>query len=300
MDGKITYAACPGCSGHHIYKALEAEDFTVSHETFAIWECADCRLRFTQDVPDQAHIAPYYKADAYISHTDTKQGLVNRLYHMVRSVTLKQKRNLVRSESGLKKGNLLDIGAGTGAFAHTMQQSGWDVTGLEPDSDARANALKLHGLALRPAEELFSLPAASYDVITMWHVMEHVHDLQEYWNAIGRLLKPDGTALIAVPNYTSEDAKHYGPYWAAWDVPRHLYHFAPASMCRLAEKHGMQVKHFVPMIFDSYYVSMLSEKYKTGKNRYLQAFNEGFESNQKAGRNPKKYSSVIYVAKKKG
>lgn len=299
MSAIITYQECPACGSKHIIKSLEVEDFTVSHEIFEVWECVDCTLRFTQNVPDAAGIIPYYKADAYISHTDTNKGLINRLYHIVRNVTMKQKRNLVQSESKLKKGALLDIGAGTGAFVAMMQQSGWQVTGLEPDSVARANAEKLHQLQLETPEKLFSIAPESFDVITMWHVLEHVHNLHGYLDAIQKILKPNGIAMIAVPNYTSDDAEYYGKFWAAWDVPRHLYHFSPASMTTLALAHHMEVKHFIPMVFDSYYVSMLSEKYKTGKNHYLSAFNEGFTSNQKAGRNPKKFSSVIYVFHKK-
>ncbi|WP_225321277.1 class I SAM-dependent methyltransferase [Rhizosphaericola mali] len=299
MSEVIHYTACPICNSKNIAFALEAEDYTVSHKKFPIWKCEDCTGCFTQDVPDLEHIGPYYNAEAYVSHSDTKKGIINRLYHSIRKITLKQKRNLVQEESKLKSGKLLDIGAGTGAFAHQMNISGWTVTGLEPDEIARQNALKLHGLNLLPSDQLFSFPTESFDVVTMWHVLEHVHSLHEYMDAIKKILRPNGVAMIAVPNYTSYDAQHYGVYWAAWDVPRHLYHFSPKSMSTLAEEHGMEVVHHIPMIFDSYYVSMLSEKYKNGKYKNLSAFINGNESNTKAQRDPKKFSSVIYVIKKK-
>lgn len=298
MSGKIHYQQCPVCNSRNIQKVLTAEDFTVSHEKFDIWECADCKVRFTQDVPDMEDIGHYYKAEAYISHTDTNKGFVNRAYHYIRSITMKQKKTFVEKETGLKTGRLLDIGAGTGAFADVMQKAGWDVTGLEPDDTARGNAERLHGLQLRPSSELFSLGENSFDAVTMWHVLEHVHDLHAYWKRISRILKENGVFIVAVPNYTSYDAQYYGAYWAAWDVPRHLYHFSPKSMDILAKQYGFAVTQHIPMIFDSYYVSMLSEKYKKGKSRNFIAFTNGLESNQRAARNPKKYSSVIYVMKR--
>lgn len=299
MSDNIHYQQCPVCNSRNIQKVLTAEDFTVSHERFEIWECADCKLRFTQDVPDMEGIGRYYQAEAYISHTDTNKGFVNKAYHYVRSVTMKQKRTFVEKSTKLKSGTLLDIGAGTGAFAATMQQAGWQVTGLEPDEVARGNAERLHRLKLQSPSTLFDLSENSFDAVTMWHVLEHVHELHAYWKKIARLLKEDGAFIVAVPNYTSYDAQYYGEYWAAWDVPRHLYHFAPKSMDTLAQQYGFEIEQYIPMIFDSYYVSMLSEKYKKGKSRNLQAFTIGLESNQRAARNPKKYSSVIYVMKKR-
>ncbi|WP_447641356.1 MULTISPECIES: class I SAM-dependent methyltransferase [Chitinophagaceae] len=298
MSDNIHYQQCPVCNSRNIQKVLTAEDFTVSHELFDIWECADCSVRFTQDVPDMEAIGRYYKAEAYISHTDTNKGFVNRAYHYVRSITMKQKRTFVEKASGMKKGMLLDIGAGTGAFAATMQQAGWQVTGLEPDETARGNAQRLHGLSLQPSADLFVLPQNSFDAVTMWHVLEHVHDLHGYWKRISRVLKDAGVFIVAVPNYTSYDAQYYKEFWAAWDVPRHLYHFSPKSMDVLAKQYGFKVVQHIPMIFDSYYVSMLSEKYKKGKSRNFMAFTAGLESNQRAARNPKKYSSVIYVMKR--
>lgn len=298
MSQKVHYVQCPVCNSRNIQKVLTAEDFTVSHEKFDIWECADCGVRFTQDVPDMEDIGHYYKAEAYISHTDTKKGFVNRMYHYVRSITMKQKKTFVENETGKKIGALLDIGSGTGSFANIMQNAGWQVTGLEPDKVARENAARLHNLELRPSSDLFILKEDSFDAVTMWHVLEHVHDLHGYWKRISRLLKADGVFIVAVPNYTSHDAQYYGEFWAAWDVPRHLYHFSPKSMDVLARQYGFQVTQHIPMIFDSYYVSMLSEKYKKGKSNNLLALAAGLESNQRAARNPKKYSSVIYIMKR--
>lgn len=286
---------CPFCKGEKIHPVLVAKDYTVSQENFEVWHCSTCTNRFTQSIPDIQHIGPYYQSATYVSHSDTDKGLINRLYHLVRSYTLGSKRNMIKNVSGLDKGTLLDIGAGTGAFATTMLQAGWEVTGLEPDPIARENAQQKHGIQLRSAEEVYSLPASSFDVITLWHVLEHVHDLHGYFKQFKQLLKPGGKLVIAVPNYTSKDASYYEQYWAAWDVPRHLYHFSPAGMTHLAGLHGFTIQSMRPMWFDAFYVSMLSEQYKNGKANLLGAFFRGILSNLAALGDKRKCSSLIYV-----
>lgn len=293
--GVITINACPVCASANTSHQLTAEDYTVSHTTFEIWQCNNCTLRFTQGVPDAASVGDYYQSDNYISHTDTAEGIVNKLYHFVRKTTLKRKLHLVRQTTGVQKGSVLDIGAGTGAFAQTMLQAGWAITGLEPDAGTRERAQTLHGLQLQDTAALFQLPLQSFDAITMWHVLEHVHELHAYIEQIKLLLKEKGRALIAVPNYTSHDAGVYGRYWAAYDVPRHLYHFSPASVKNLLAQHGLQLLAIKPMWYDSFYISMLSQQYKTGKPNMPAAVWNGFVSNLNALFNRERCSSVIYV-----
>jgi 2-polyprenyl-3-methyl-5-hydroxy-6-metoxy-1,4-benzoquinol methylase len=291
----VYYQDCPFCHSQDIHPLLVAKDHTVSKENFEIWHCGHCTNRFTQSIPDLHHIAPYYRAESYVSHTDTNKGLINQLYHWVRSYTLGNKRRLIKNISGLKEGSLLDIGAGTGAFAHTMAAAGWKVTALEPDPVARENAANKYGLQLRASEEMYTLPEASFDVITLWHVLEHVHDLHGYFERFKQLLKPHGQLVIAVPNYTSKDATIYGQHWAAWDVPRHLYHFSPKGLQQLAHLKGFDIKEMKPMWFDAFYVSMLSEQYKTGKSNLLAAFWNGLRSNLQVLGDQRKCSSVIYI-----
>lgn len=300
MANIITYGQCPVCMSNHISHALEAKDHTVSHEVFPIWHCYNCSSRFTQQVPDAAGIGRYYQSETYVSHSDTKQGLINRLYHMVRNHTLKSKRHLVEKESGQKKAILLDIGAGTGAFANEMHEAGWKVIGLEPDKTAKENALKNYSLQLGDLNAIFSFKPQTVDVITMWHVLEHVHQLHEYMDAFQNILKKDGTLIIAVPNYTSFDARKYDADWAAYDVPRHLYHFSPKGLKALVQQHGFAITAYKPMWFDSFYVSMLSEQYKNGKSNLIPAFWTGLRSNLRALNHVKRCSSVIYIVKKQG
>jgi len=254
---------------------------------------------FTQDVPGQEAIGGYYKSDNYISHTDTNKGLVNNLYHQVRKRTLKQKQQLINKVSGLNHGKLLDIGAGTGAFANQMKQAGWDVTGLEPDTATVRRAKDLYGLTLKSSSELMGMPTESFDAVTMWHVLEHVHDLHETLEKIKDIMVKSGVLIVAVPNYTSFDATAYQQYWAAYDVPRHLYHFSPLSIRLLMDKHGLVVDKIKPMWFDSFYVSLLSEEYRNGKQNLVSGFMHGLKSNMKAIGDKKKASSLIYIIRKK-
>jgi SAM-dependent methyltransferase len=283
------------CSSTEIAEALTARDHTVSQKIFSIWECSGCTLRFTQDVPDAPSIGVYYQSENYISHTNTRKGFVNSLYHAVRKQTLSDKRRLICSATRMKEGKLLDIGAGTGAFAAHMKENGWDITGLEPDENAREIGLSQNDVQLLPMSEFYSLPPESYDAITLWHVLEHVHDLHPYIGQLARLLKKDGRIFIAVPNYTSHDAAVYGGFWAAYDVPRHLYHFSPDAMEDLLVRHGLQLQVTRPMWYDSFYISMLSEKYRNGKGNIVGAVWTGFISNVKAFVDKSRCSSLIYV-----
>lgn len=299
MLTKINYSQCPSCGSVSIGHSMNCVDYTVSKETFEVWRCSNCTFQFTQNVPDALHIGPYYQSEDYVSHSDTKKGVINHLYHLARTITLKSKIRLVQKSTQLRCGNLLDYGAGIGAFANVANQAAWTITGLEPDDTARQKAFKNYGLSLQPSIVLQQLPAASFDAVTLWHVLEHVHDLHATLEQFDRILKPFGRLIIAVPNYTSYDAHNYQQCWAAYDVPRHLYHFSPKAMQVLMEQKGFIVENKYPMWFDSFYVSMLSEKYKTGKNNYLGALLTGVASNMRTLFNTDKCSSVIYVMRKK-
>ena len=292
---RIVRSECPVCKSENINFVIKAIDRTVSHEEFEIWQCNVCRLRFTQSAPDDQEISAYYKSEAYISHSDTDKGFINSLYHKVRKRTLVSKKKLIEKYTGLADGKILDVGCGTGAFLHTMQIGGWQTTGVEPDETARAKAQQLYNLNLKNSQMLFALQPGTFDAITLWHVLEHVHDLHKYIDQLKKLLKPNGRLFIAVPNYTCYDQSVYKEYWAAYDVPRHLYHFSPDSMINLLWKHELKLRSLKPMLFDSFYVSMLSEKNKSGKNNLVKAVWVGCISNLKALINTKKCSSIIYI-----
>lgn len=295
MTNFIHHNTCPLCGSNAISNQFKVKDHTVSGAEFNIFQCKDCGLRFTQDAPDAISSGVYYKSEEYISHSDTSKGLINRIYRFVRKYSLKQKRNLVRKVAGISRGLLLDVGSGTGYFVREMKEAGWEVTGLEPDDHARQLAGSENKVDLKPIQELFRLEPSGFHIITLWHVLEHVHDLHGYIKQFKSLLKPSGKLIIAVPNYESYDARAYRHFWAAYDVPRHLYHFNTESIKRLMNIHGLSVISIQPMWFDSYYVSLLSSRYENGKTKWLPALWRGMISNFKALGNVEKCSSLIYV-----
>jgi len=297
---KEPFNPCPICNKTDIANLLHTKDYSLTNESFEIIECAHCTLRYTFPIPSIEQIAPYYNFPDYISHTDTTSGWMNKLYHAVRNRTLDHKSSWVQSLFTGYKGKLLEVGAGTGAFAHCMKEKQWEVTALEPDASSRQKALENYNLSLQTPDTLYQLAENSQDVICLWHVLEHVHDLKGYLKAFKSILKTNGRLIIAVPNYTSYDAQYYKKHWAAYDVPRHLYHFSPASIQFLLKQFDMQLVQTKPMWYDSYYVSLLSEKYKkSGFIGVIRALIVASISNLKAFNNSQKASSIIYEIKKK-
>ncbi|GAA3751341.1 class I SAM-dependent methyltransferase [Flavobacterium ginsengisoli] len=273
---------------------LTVKDHSVSKEIFDLYYDEELDMLITSPQPELQNLGKYYESEDYISHTDNKRSLFEKAYHFVKNIALKNKLNLINSQQS-KKGKLLDIGAGTGDFLLTAKNDGWETIGVEP-SDRAKNIAKEKGISF--VEETSTLESNSLDVITMWHVLEHVPDLELQIQELKRLLKPTGTLIVAVPNYKSFDANHYQTFWAAYDVPIHFWHFSKKSIQVLFERVDMKLEKILPMKFDSFYVSLLSEKYKTGKMNYIKAFFVGLKSNLKA-KNTKEYSSHIYVLKNK-
>jgi trans-aconitate methyltransferase len=293
----FNYTNCPICKKGEFTNYLRCKDYTISNETFSIVECKSCGFKFTNPIPEIKNLGNYYKSEDYISHSNTKKGLISRLYHAVRSYTLKKKVQLVSAH--VSRGTLLDYGCGTGMFLKACKEAGWKTLGMEPDSGARLLASEMELNVFPDKTELNkSLQNGDLNAITLWHVLEHVTDLEETLTFFWEKLNAQGILIIAVPNHKSSDAKHYKEHWAAYDVPRHLYHFELATMERLLSNFGFKLVETKPMKFDSFYVSMLSEKYRTGSIKYLSAFIQGFKSNLVA-KSTSDYSSVIYVFKKK-
>lgn len=271
---------------------IKVKDHSVSKENFELLLDEELQLLKTSPQPSLEKLPSYYESDDYISHTDGKRSLFEKIYHFIKRKAIRDKVRLITSLQN-QKGSLLDIGAGTGDFLLEAKKQHWNTIGIEPSEKAKGIAIQ-KGIAF--AENLASLPDRSFDVITMWHVLEHVPDLENQIVVLKRLLKPNGTIIIAVPNFKSYDAKYYGAYWAAYDVPRHLWHFSKTAIEKLFRKQNIKLVKVLPMVFDSFYVSLLSEKYKNGKMNFINGFWIGLQSNLKAKRNSE-YSSHIYILK---
>ena len=274
---------------------LKVKDHSVSGEEFELIQNPEYGFLETLPQPSSVKLPEYYKSEDYISHTDSKRNLFEKVYHLVRRISLKKKLNLINSYASEDK-NLLDIGCGTGDFLQTAQQNDWIVSGIEPNDQAREIANKKTNNSIFETEQLTKFKSNSFDVITLWHVLEHLPNLENHIHIFKKLLKPNGTLIIAVPNYKSYDAKYYKQFWAAYDVPRHLWHFNQQSISKLVSRQSMEVIKVKPMLFDAFYVSLLSEKYKSGKMNPIKGFWIGLLSNLKSFKT-KEASSLIYIIK---
>lgn len=272
---------------------LVCKDHSVTKEEFKLIKDVESDMLVTTPQPDAENLFKYYDSDDYISHTDSKRSLFEKVYQLIKQYSLHKKLRIINRFSP-SKGTLLDVGAGTGDFLQCSKKGGWQIQGVEPNIKARklADEKGVHLL-----DDIDEVTNQKFDVITLWHVLEHIPNLESYIIKLKGLLKDNGILVIAVPNYKSYDAKYYKEFWAAYDVPRHLWHFSIKSIKFLFSKEKMKVVKILPMVFDSYYVSLLSEKYKTGKMNYINALFVASVSNLKAKFN-KNYSSLIYIIKK--
>lgn len=274
---------------------LTVKDYSVSGEEFELMYNREFDFLETSPQPSLEKLPEYYKSEDYISHTDSKRNLFEKVYHVVKRKSLKRKLNIINTCSHEEKA-ILDFGCGTGDFLKIAKQNKWHVFGIEPNDQARELANSKTDHAIFNSDHLLKFKSKSFDVITLWHVLEHLPKLEDHLSIFKKLLKPNGTLIIAVPNFKSYDAKVYKKYWAAFDVPRHLWHFSRMSVSKLMALEKMEVIKTYPMLFDAFYVSLLSEKYKTGRMNPFRAFWVGCLSNLKAITS-KEYSSVIYIIK---
>ncbi|MBE0662503.1 MAG: class I SAM-dependent methyltransferase [Bacteroidales bacterium] len=288
---------CFICNGTEFHKFLRLNDYFLSQEVFELCKCLTCGLLYTLPQPDPESIIKYYNSNEYTSHNTAQRSLKNLLYLQARKIALGRKMQMIKEHQEI--GQILDIGAGTAEFLNYCRKQKWNITGVEPNAKGREIAFERHGIILQHEVDLSILEKGSMDVITMWHVLEHIADPLSQLELNYQLLNnKNGMLVLALPNYESWDAKKYGKFWAAYDVPRHLYHFTKESVKLLAEKSGFRIVEIHPMKFDSFYICLLSEKYKHGKMNYVKAFANGIRSNSLAKKDSFGYSSLVYLLKK--
>lgn len=290
---------CPICKSNLFQSFLTCEDFTSSHEKFELKKCSSCTFIITSPRPDSNQLSHYYKSEQYISHTNKSAGLLDNIYLLARNFTLRWKVNLLNNYRKTNASAILDYGCGTGQFLSICKDNGWKIAGYEPSEKPRMMASQITGTNI--ADDHHTLAREKYDAITLWHVLEHVSELNSTIELLASLLKPNGVLLIAVPNHQAHDALYYKNYWAAFDVPRHLWHFNTASMKALLKSHQLTLQKVKPMSLDAYYVSLLSEKYVAANSLSVSAVIKGIYrgliSNLRA-RVSKNYSSLIYIITK--
>jgi 2-polyprenyl-3-methyl-5-hydroxy-6-metoxy-1,4-benzoquinol methylase len=287
---------CPVCGTEEKEVFLHLTDHFVSKEAFTISRCNNCQFCFTDPRPSLEESHKYYESEEYVSHSKTDKGITNYLFHRARQFTIKSKRRIAAKYSSGK--TILDYGCGTGEFLAAMANSGWDARGIEPNTVAREHAREKYEIEVYDESAIESIPDNSLDAITLWHVLEHIYPLQNRLHSFHKMLKQNGTLIVAVPNTNSFDAKRYGAFWAAYDVPRHLYHFAPDNIKRLLAESGFTFVRSHGMMLDAFYISLLSEKYKHGSDKFLKGMFFGFLSNLSAFLGNRNYSSLIYIFKK--
>lgn len=286
---------CPWCESEMTKTYICVEDEFLTKEKFQIQECLDCGLLFTEPRPSKDKIGDYYKSEEYYSHQENKNGFIPKLYESVKSINLKHKYRI--ATAGKQSGKLLDIGCGVGDFLHTAEEHGWQCTGIEPSEDAKTIAKKRIKAEILGSEDLEQFPNETFDVITMWHVLEHVDDLKWQISQLQRLIKQNGRIVIAVPNYKSYDAVYYKEKWAAYDVPRHLNHFNKETLAKIFKTNGLTLVDIDKLPWDAYYISYMSEQYLQHKLPLLRGIYRGLVSNCKAKKS-QEWSSRIYVFKK--
>lgn len=287
---------CPWCGSEKAQINLWLKDEFLTKEDFHICECLNCGLLYTMPRPDKDKIGAYYKSEAYYSHQENKKGFIPKVYERVKSINLKHKYRL--ATNGMQPGKLLDIGCGVGDFLHTAEMHGWECIGVEPSEDAKAIAQKRMKGKIIVSEELEGFPDGAFDVITMWHVLEHVDDLKWQVAQLQRLVKPSGRVVIAVPNYKSYDGQFYKEHWAAYDVPRHLNHFNRITLSKTFKTSGLELVMMDKLKWDAYYISYLSEQYRHHSLPLVRGLYRGFISNCKARRSGE-WSSLVYVFERK-
>lgn len=292
-----TLSHCPLCNNQEVRLFLSGEDFFLTHEEVVIVECCSCGFRYTNPRPAMESSGSYYQTDEYISHDASRRGLIPAIYGFARKFTLRSKFALARRYSPGDR--ILDIGCGTGEFLDFCQKKGLRCTGVEPSEKARNFAKSTYGLQVEEDFLTGVHPSERFDCITLWHVLEHIHPLDETMSKLNGILNPNGMVIIALPNCNAYDARYYGRFWAAYDLPRHIYHFTKRSLSILAENYQFTLETMIPQKLDAFYISLLSEKYMKGSTHYMSALFRGLLSNLK-GRDPQfGYSSEIYILKRK-
>jgi 2-polyprenyl-3-methyl-5-hydroxy-6-metoxy-1,4-benzoquinol methylase len=272
---------------------MKIKDYFYSQDVFEVLPSKHEGVLETFPKLNEAELSGYYNHENYISHQTKSKTLLEKVYQVAKRVMIKRKQNKVFNFC--KSGRILDIGTGTGDFLKSFDSKSWEKFAIEPNEGLH-KALKNEKIhILKSVEEI---QHQQFDVITLWHALEHIPNLEGTLQRIQSSLNPDGVLIIAVPNYNSYDAAFYKTHWAAWDVPRHVWHFSKSGLISLCQKFNFEFVTNSPLLLDAFYISIISEKYRNSNNM-LRAFCVGLYSNL-LGLFKNEYSSFVYVLNAKG
>lgn len=298
-QSRFNISTCPVCGSLDIEFShyLTVPDWLVSKENFELQQCAECSFVFTSNAPSQETAGPYYESEEYVEHTDTKKGLIYGVYHQARKLMLKFKLSTIKN---FNRGNkILDIGSGSGYFINFMKQNGYDVSGVEISEKAVALCKEKFNINVNsPLDFLAKKLPTDFDIISMWHVFEHVYNFEEYFEIIYNSLKADGKVFVALPNPDCFEAKYYKEYWNGFDTPRHLWHFSPRTFRKFAENRGFKLIAMRRLPLDPFFNAMVSNSYQSGFKFLPYTFLIGLISFINGLLNQNKASSLIYVLQK--
>ncbi len=268
------------------------KDFLVSGESFEVRLDQESQVAYTHPKPSETQLPRYYASEDYISHGNQKASFIDKVYAVVQKRMLHQKQQWLQ-KFAQKDQTYLDFGCGTGNLVAYLNNNGWKAFGVEPSEKARL-------FSEAPNEvfpDLKQVPKKNFEIIALWHVLEHLPNPAASLDALKDHLAKDGFLFLALPNYNSFDAKHYQDDWAAYDVPRHLWHFSEKGIVGLCKQHGFEMVESKGLFFDAFYVSYLSEKHKNSKAAFIRGMAIGLWSNMLAFFT-QAYSSKVYVFRK--
>jgi len=291
---------CPICGHSEFEKVYDLDDYKITQETFSLEKCPECTLIFTVDPPLGENIGRYYESDDYLEHSNRKNDLFSKMYSWGRDLMFGYKYGIIKKLG--PKGKILDIGAGSGYYLNFMSKKGYEVQGIEMSERARNHAKSEHGLHIHPDEMFHNRDfKQKFDMISLWHVMEHLYDLNKVMKRFDELLNPNGSLVIALPNYNALEVQTYKKYWNGWDVPRHLWHFSPQSIRKLVGNHGFEITSMHTMPLDPLFNTLLTNKYRKGNPlvNVLRMGTVGVASLIQGFFNVEKASSIIYIIKRK-
>ncbi len=248
----------------------DSKDYLVTGESFKVYLDENKIIGKTFPAPKKSEMFKYYDSNQYLPHSYNNKNLITILYSVVKRQMHRKKLEWMSRQLN-HNSSVLDYGCGTGDFVNYLRSKSVMAYGYDPN-------IKFNLDSPDYLTNNFDWGVNKYDIIFLWHVLEHTHDPFVLLQSLKKLLKKNGKIFIAIPNFKSFDSTYYRKYWAGYDLPRHLWHFSRKSIYQIAEQNNFKIHTEKRLYLDAIYVSFLSEKYKSSRFPYLQGLIIGFIS----------------------